>query len=94
MEYDDFTQMLKLVGFTHYVSDCNAESFFSFGRGLIALEETTLRSSRLLLPNGSTANLSRIFLSIPMINTLVDLPTMRAAGCSARLSLIGVTQRK
>jgi hypothetical protein len=95
MDYDDYLQMLKMVGFTHCVSDCtNVEFFFSFGWGLIALEVTTLRSLRLLLPNGSIANLDRIFQSIPMINIAVGLPTMRAGCCSARLSLIGMTQRK
>jgi hypothetical protein len=54
LEYDEYIQMLKMVGFS-YISDryCLPEpSFTSFDKGLTVLEATTHRSSRVLCPNG------------------------------------------
>jgi hypothetical protein len=95
LEYDDYLHMLKMVGLS-YISDrfCLAQPLFSFDTGPIVLEVTTPRSSRPSFPNGSIANSIQILQSTSMISIPADSPTMRAASCSARLSLIGATRCK
>jgi hypothetical protein len=95
MEYDDYIQLLKMVGFPHFnVWLCHVDPFISFGMGLMVLEVTTPRSSRFWSLNGSITNSSQILRLTLMINTPVDSLTMHAASSSAWLSSIGMTHCK
>jgi hypothetical protein len=83
MEHDDYTHMLKKVGFVNVDDSPCDKSLFSLDRGPTALEEMTPQSLRVSSLTGSTASSSLTLQLTLKISSTINSPTMHAANYSA-----------